>query len=115
MSPPRMAYSARILVMQDAQTVRRPGNRRAQVTVWDVTNLHLTDGKPGGYFEAGQRFHVWMLSLRLTLLRRLTDTQVTNLHPTHHTSWMGHEHEAQIFLCTKSTSRWTKIRSTTKD
>ncbi|KAJ7597455.1 hypothetical protein C8J56DRAFT_320264 [Mycena floridula] len=90
--PPRLVYSARMMLVEDAYTERFPAHRQAQLTVWDVTKLQLTDGKPPGYFEEGQKFHVTMV------------------HPSHLTSWMGHEKGDQAFICTKSMSVWRKIK-----
>lgn len=59
--------------MKDSQTARRPSNRTAQLTVWDVNKLNLTDGKSEGYFEVGQRFQVCTsLVNRLVLLMAVT-------------------------------------------
>lgn len=50
--------SFRIVVVRDAQTVRRSPNRRALLTIWDVTNLQVTEGGKPGAIEEGQRFLV---------------------------------------------------------
>lgn len=50
--------SFRIVVVRDAQTVRRSANRRALLTIWDVTNLQVTEGAKPGAIEEGQRFLV---------------------------------------------------------
>ncbi|KAF8971700.1 hypothetical protein BDZ97DRAFT_1901423 [Flammula alnicola] len=54
--PPRDVRSFRILIAQDARTLRRPANRNAQLTVWDVLGLTLDEGSRAGTFEVGQRF-----------------------------------------------------------
>jgi breast cancer 2 susceptibility protein len=59
--PPREVRSFRILVVQDARTIRRPANRTALVTVWNVLQLTLTEGSSAGSFEYGQRFLVGSL------------------------------------------------------
>ncbi|KAF8899070.1 hypothetical protein BD779DRAFT_1431059 [Infundibulicybe gibba] len=56
--PPRDVRSFRILVVQDARTCRRPSHRTAQLTVWDVLNLSLSEGTTPGTFTVGQRFLV---------------------------------------------------------
>ncbi|KAG5733003.1 Breast cancer type 2 susceptibility like protein [Termitomyces sp. T112] len=91
--PPRVVKSFRIIVVQDACTRKHPGNRKALLNVWDVLNLSFSEGASPGYFEIGQRF------------------MVTNLRPTHHKSWMGHEPGAEVYLCTGQHSRWTPIRT----
>ncbi|KAF5388472.1 hypothetical protein D9757_004706 [Collybiopsis confluens] len=78
--PPRNIRSFRVLIAQDSRTSRYPANRVAQVTVWDVLDVKLTEGKPGGQFEEGWR------------------CLVTNLMPSAKTAWMGHEPRSQIFL-----------------
>lgn len=50
--------SFRILIIQDARTSRRPANRTAQLTVWDVVNITLDEGSQAGAFGVGQRFMV---------------------------------------------------------
>ena len=43
---------------RDGQSNRRPAQRQAQITVWDVLQLQLVeDGKPGD-FKPGQRLLV---------------------------------------------------------
>ena len=61
--PPREVRSFRILVVQDARTIRRPANRTALLTVWNVLQLTLTEGSLAGSFECGQRFLVGFFSL----------------------------------------------------
>ncbi|KAF9567810.1 hypothetical protein CPC08DRAFT_626275 [Agrocybe pediades] len=93
--PPRNVMSFRVLIVQDARTLRRPADRVAQLTVWDVMGLSFgseeDDGKRGGGFEVGQRF------------------LVTHVNPTQASSWMGNEPGAQVFLSTSRHTRWTKI------
>lgn len=66
--PPREVRNFRVLVVQDACTRRRPANRTAQVTVWDVLSLSLSEGAAAGSFEVGQRYLVSPI-LRLTILK----------------------------------------------
>ncbi|KAF8078944.1 hypothetical protein FPV67DRAFT_1663611 [Lyophyllum atratum] len=91
--PPRNVRNFRIIVVQDACTRRRPGNRKALLNVWDVLNLSFSEGGTPGSFEIGQRF------------------MVTNLQPTHKNSWMGSEAGSEVYLCTGQKSRWTPIRT----
>ena len=56
--PPRDVRSFRILIVKDARTDRRPANRTAQLTVWDVLNLSLSEGSAAGTFELGKRYLV---------------------------------------------------------
>ncbi len=56
--PPRDVRSFRVVVAQDACTRRRPANRIAQITVWDVLGLSFDEGGPQGTFKTGQRYLV---------------------------------------------------------
>ncbi|KIK70645.1 hypothetical protein GYMLUDRAFT_150232, partial [Collybiopsis luxurians FD-317 M1] len=53
--PPRNIRSFRVLITRDSRTSKFPANRVAQVTVWDVLDLQLTEDKPRGHFEVGWR------------------------------------------------------------
>jgi breast cancer 2 susceptibility protein len=56
--PPREVRAFRVLIVQDSRTCRRPANRTAQLTVWNIMSLALDEGsKPGG-FAVGQRYLV---------------------------------------------------------
>ena len=48
----------RIVIVRDAQTIRRPANRRAELTIWDVLGLVISEGAQPGAIEEGQRFRV---------------------------------------------------------
>ncbi|GLB35844.1 putative BRCA2, oligonucleotide/oligosaccharide-binding, domain 1 [Lyophyllum shimeji] len=87
--PPRNVRSFRIIVVQDSCTRRRPANRKALLTVWDVLNLSFCEGGSPGSFGIGQRFIV------------------TNLKPTQPRSWMDDEPGSEVYLCTTQSSRWT--------
>ncbi|KIY53699.1 hypothetical protein FISHEDRAFT_32826, partial [Fistulina hepatica ATCC 64428] len=90
--PPRNIRSFRVVVVQDAQTCRRPQIRSAQLTVWDVTTLELYEGRPPGTVEVGHRF------------------LITNLMPIQQSSWMdSSEPGAEIYLATRRDSRWRRI------
>ena len=56
--PPREVRNFRVIIVEDACTRRRPANRKAQLTVWDVLNLPFSEGADAGTFEIGQRFLV---------------------------------------------------------
>jgi len=90
--PPREVRNFRVLVVEDVCTQRRPSHRNAQLTVWDVLSLTLSEGGKAGAFEQGQRF------------------RVTNLMPTQQNSWMDREPGSEVFLSTRRDSRWTRIK-----
>lgn len=79
-----------VLVVKDAHTSRRPPNRTAQITVWDVVSLTTCEDSMKG-FEIGQRY------------------LVTNLIPTQPSAWMGRSPGSVVYLQTKRNSRWTLI------
>jgi len=61
--PPRNVRSFRMLVVQDARTLRKTGYREGVLTVWDALGLSLDEdeGKKGGGFDVGQRYLVSVL------------------------------------------------------
>ncbi|KZV96393.1 hypothetical protein EXIGLDRAFT_833637 [Exidia glandulosa HHB12029] len=84
--PERNVRSFRVLRVRDAQTLRRPTTRTAQLTVWDAAQL----GKD--VLVEGARF------------------QITNVAPTQQRSWGGpSEANAEIFLNTRKNSRFRKM------
>jgi len=89
---PREVRNFRVVVVEDAYTQRRASHRNAQLTVWDVLSLSLSEGGKAGAFESGQRF------------------RVTNLTPTQQNSWMDREPASEVFLSTRRDSRWTRIK-----
>ncbi|KAK0481755.1 hypothetical protein IW261DRAFT_1472286 [Armillaria novae-zelandiae] len=91
--PPRDVRNFRVIVVKDARTQRRPGNRLAQLTVWDVLNVTLSEGKRAGSFESGDR------------------CLVTHLQPTQVSAWMDCAPGAEIYMCTTRNTRWRKLRS----
>ncbi|KAK0208723.1 hypothetical protein DFS33DRAFT_1380217 [Desarmillaria ectypa] len=91
--PPRDVRSFRVIVVKDARTQRRPGNRVAQLTVWDVLNVSLSEGRPAGSFEPGER------------------CLVTHLQPTQVSAWMDCAPGAEIYVCTTRNTRWRKLRN----
>jgi breast cancer 2 susceptibility protein len=56
--PSRDVRNFRVVVAQDACTRRRPANRIAQITVWDVLGLSFEEGSSQGTLKTGQRFLV---------------------------------------------------------
>ena len=56
--PPRDVKDFRVVVARDARTDRKPANRTAQITVWNVMGLVFEEGGDGGDFKAGQTFLV---------------------------------------------------------
>ncbi|KAJ3567335.1 hypothetical protein NP233_g6425 [Leucocoprinus birnbaumii] len=91
--PPRDVRSFRVIVVEDSQTCRRPANRHAQLTVWDVLSLTLSEGSKPGAIEVGTRF------------------LITNLIPQQQGAWMGNQPNSQIFLATTRASRWRKLKA----
>ncbi|KAF8641071.1 hypothetical protein AX17_000715 [Amanita inopinata Kibby_2008] len=55
--PPRDVRSFRVIVVQDARTRRRPANRVAQITVWDILNVFAGEDCKEA-FNVGQRYLV---------------------------------------------------------
>ncbi|KAI0695618.1 hypothetical protein BC835DRAFT_1406150 [Cytidiella melzeri] len=91
--PPREVRNFRVLVVRDAQTFKRPPQRRAQITVWDVLTAYVSeDGKPG-MFKETQRF------------------TVTNLIPKQHSAWMPRGEDSVIYLATRGDTRWKKHKA----
>ncbi|KAF5352763.1 hypothetical protein D9756_005896 [Leucocoprinus leucothites] len=91
--PPRDIRSFRVLVVEDSRTCRRPANRHAQLTVWDVLGLTLFEGAKPGAIEVGSRF------------------LITNLIIQQQGAWMGNGPGSQIFLSTTRASRWRKLKA----
>ncbi|KAJ3508616.1 hypothetical protein NLJ89_g5662 [Agrocybe chaxingu] len=91
--PPREVRSFRLLTVQDARTSRRPANRMAQLTVWDVLSLNLDEGSKAGSFECGQRY------------------LATNLVPTSPNAWMDTQPGSEIYLSTRRDTRWRRIKT----
>ncbi|KAJ4002292.1 hypothetical protein F5050DRAFT_1559157, partial [Lentinula boryana] len=91
--PPRNIRSFRVIIARDFSTSRFPANRIAQITIWDVMDLKLTEDKPQGHFGAGWR------------------CRVTNLIPSSKAAWMGNEPGAQIFLVSTRVTKWQKLRN----
>ncbi|KAF8921973.1 hypothetical protein CPB85DRAFT_1209445 [Mucidula mucida] len=95
--PPRDVRSFRVLVVKDARSGRKPANREAQLTVWDVLNVHLAEGRRAGSFQVGEC------------------CRVTHLQPTQPSAWMDSSPGAQIFMSTTRNTRWTKLRPTRRE
>ncbi|KAH6917048.1 BRCA2, oligonucleotide/oligosaccharide-binding, domain 1-domain-containing protein [Coprinopsis sp. MPI-PUGE-AT-0042] len=90
--PPRNVRNFRVLVVKDARTGRKTSHRHAQITVWDVDTLALTEGGQPGSFQVGQRY------------------MISNLVPTQASSWMKDEPGAEIYLTANRRSQWLRIR-----
>jgi len=90
---PRDVRSFRVLAVQDACTLRRPANRTAQMTVWDVLSLSLDEGSKAGDFACGQRY------------------LAVNLMPTSQSAWMDCESGSEIYLSTRRDTRWTRLKA----
>jgi len=73
--PLRDVKDFRVVVARDARTDRKPANRTAQITVWNVMGLVFEEGGEGGNFKVGQTFLVRRLGTRL-LRARFTNLQV---------------------------------------
>jgi hypothetical protein len=67
--PPREVRDFRVIVARDARTEKKPGNRTAQITVWNVLNLVFDEGGKAGAFAEGQKFLVSPPSLSLSTRR----------------------------------------------
>ncbi|KAG7099659.1 hypothetical protein E1B28_001485 [Marasmius oreades] len=91
--PPRNTRSFRVIFVRDAQSNRRAANRTAQLTIWDVLNVQLNEGKPPGYFEPGYR------------------CIVTNLMPTKQRAWMEHEPGDEVYLVSTRATKWQRVKS----
>ncbi|KDQ63249.1 hypothetical protein JAAARDRAFT_75716 [Jaapia argillacea MUCL 33604] len=89
--PLREVRNFRVIVVQDAQTCRKPALRKAQLTVWDVLSLRFSEGGKPGSFEEGQRF------------------MVTNVIPSQQGAWMANEADSEVYLSTRRDSKWTKL------
>jgi len=62
--PPRDVKDFRVVVARDARTDRKPANRTAQITVWNVMGLVFEEGGEGGDFKPGQTFLVRRVGTR---------------------------------------------------
>ncbi|KAI5116428.1 hypothetical protein M0805_000207, partial [Coniferiporia weirii] len=90
--PPRDVRNFRIVVVRDARTHRRPAHRLAQLTLWDVLQLCVSEGALPGAIEVGQRF------------------LMTSLVPTQHRAWMGHKKDDTVYLASRRDSRFIRLR-----
>ncbi|KAF9270659.1 hypothetical protein L218DRAFT_969147 [Marasmius fiardii PR-910] len=91
--PPRNTRSFRVIFVQDAQSDRRAANRTAQLTIWDVLNVQLSEDKCPGHFEPGYR------------------CIVTNLMPNKQRAWMGHVPGDEIYLVSTRATKWQRVKS----
>ncbi|KAF9245840.1 hypothetical protein BU15DRAFT_70904 [Melanogaster broomeanus] len=56
--PPREVKAFCVVLVKDARTQKYPSKRKAQVTVWDVPGMSVTEGSTEGPFASGQQFIV---------------------------------------------------------
>ncbi|TDL20958.1 hypothetical protein BD410DRAFT_772047 [Rickenella mellea] len=89
--PPREVRNFRVVVVEDVDTQKKPADRKAQLTVWDVLNLSLTEGAKPGSFGEGQMF------------------VVTNLMPSQPNAWMDGA-GSEVYLATRRDTRWMRLR-----
>ncbi|KZT08707.1 uncharacterized protein LAESUDRAFT_757423 [Laetiporus sulphureus 93-53] len=91
--PPRNARSFRAIVVQDARWSKRRPYRKAQLTIWDVVSLNLTEGSKAGHFKQGHRL------------------MITNLKPTQLSAWMVPDVDSEIYLTTRKDSRISLVKN----
>jgi len=91
--PPREVRAFRVLIVQDSRTCRKPANRTAQLTVWNIMSLTLDEGSRAGDFAVGQRYLIF------------------NVVPTSLGAWMDREPGSEIFLSTRRDTKWVKIKT----
>ena len=110
--PPRDVKDFRVVIARDASTDRKPANRTAQITVWNVMSLIHEEGGERGNFKAGQTFLVRRIHTR-SLKRKLSGPhQVSNLLPNQPGSWMDPSPTADgvVYLATGKRTSWTLCR-----
>ncbi|KIK90938.1 hypothetical protein PAXRUDRAFT_831248 [Paxillus rubicundulus Ve08.2h10] len=90
--PPRNVRAFCVLRVKDAHTQKHPSNRRAQVTVWDIPALSVTEGWTSAPFASEQHF------------------LVTNLVPTQSSAWMDRSSGSEVYLSTRKNTKWTRTR-----
>ncbi|KAF9644663.1 hypothetical protein BDM02DRAFT_3190371 [Thelephora ganbajun] len=92
--PLRNVKDFRVVIARDARTDRKPANRTAQITVWNVMSLAFEEGGDRGDFKVGQTF------------------LVSNLFPNQPGSWMNPSTNADglVYLATGRRTHWTPCR-----
>ncbi|KIP11131.1 hypothetical protein PHLGIDRAFT_100069 [Phlebiopsis gigantea 11061_1 CR5-6] len=90
--PPRDVRNFRVVVVEDAQTRKRPKQFTAQVTIWDVLTAYISEEGIPGDFKVGERFIV------------------TNLDPNNTDAWMPRQDGAVLYLLGRRDTRWRKTR-----
>lgn len=100
--PPRVIRNFRVVVVKDAVIHRKPTNRRAQITAWDVLSMDQDVLAEGRRFWVRIGFCSWPAP-SITHF----DYKVTNLTPTSVGSWTK---DTDIYLSTKRDTRWQRIR-----
>jgi len=96
--------------VKDSRTYRRPAHRHAQLTVWDVLTLTLSEGAKPGAIDVGSRFLVYSLDSSHSIPVLTLIEQITNLTPQQQGAWMGNQPNSQIFLATTRASQWRKLK-----
>ncbi|KAF8445645.1 hypothetical protein L210DRAFT_3757880 [Boletus edulis BED1] len=90
--PPRDVKVFCVVVVNDARTYKYPSTRTAQVTVWEVPGVSVSEGCTQNPFVPGQ----WYL--------------VTNLVPTQASAWMDRSPGGEVYLSTRKNSKWTLVK-----
>ncbi|KAI0368834.1 hypothetical protein BV20DRAFT_968597 [Pilatotrama ljubarskyi] len=91
--PPRNVRDFRVVVAKDARWRKKEPMRTAQITLWDPLKVVFSESGNPGEIKEGQRF------------------LVTNLIPNQPDAWMVPAPDAEVYLVSKRTSRWTNIKS----
>ncbi|KAF8560092.1 hypothetical protein OG21DRAFT_24217 [Imleria badia] len=90
--PSRDVKAFCVIAVNDARTYKYPSKRTAQVTVWDVPGVSVTEGCTQSPFVPGQRY------------------LVTNLVPTQASAWMDRSSNGEVYLSTRKNSKWTLVK-----
>ncbi|QRV80418.1 DNA recombinational repair protein BRCA2 [Ceratobasidium sp. AG-Ba] len=83
--PPRKVRNFRVVVIKDACTLRRPTERTAQLTIWDILSV------AGDSLRTGQRY------------------LLANVQPSQLASWRKGNDAADIYLSTRRDTKWTMV------
>ena len=108
--PPRDVKDFRVVITRDAHTDRKPANRTAQITVWNVMGLVFEEGGERGNFKVGQTFLVGRIGAPFSRTKFLNHPhQVSNLFPNQPGSWMNPSGNADgvVYLATGKRTHWT--------
>ncbi|KAG8763946.1 hypothetical protein FRC11_008273 [Ceratobasidium sp. 423] len=86
--PPRKVRNFRVVVIKDARSLRKPTERTAQLTAWDVLAFG-TDA-----LRVGQRY------------------LLSNVQPSQPGSWRKNDFGGDIYLSTRRDTKWTAVSET---